>query len=341
MRRLTRIALRIVAGLILSIIIVITGFRLWSLMREDQGFRAAAGQGAAFVQADGLALHYRNWGPADGRPLILLHGSLAWSETFRDIAVPLGARGFRVIALDMPPFGYSERPAGHDYSRSAQARRLLAFADALELKTFVLAVHSYGGGGAIEAALAAPERFEALVLLDVALGLGDRSEPSPPAAPLLGLPVVGDALVAATFSNPLMIGFGLRDFVHDDAIVNDERIALYVRPYAVEGFTEAVRHWLFSGLYGDERGSKTADIANWTVFDRPVLVIWGREDTVTPLPQGEAIAKAFPKARLVVLDGVNHIPHVEKPDEVVDAIGAFLGEPAAAPDMPRLRGAMR
>ncbi|TGR94994.1 alpha/beta fold hydrolase, partial [Mesorhizobium sp. M2E.F.Ca.ET.209.01.1.1] len=92
----------------------------------------------------------------------------------------------------------------------------------------------------------------------------------------------------------------------------------------VTGTTNAVGHWLFSGLYNDERKSLAANKANYRAFTPPVLVIWGREDSTTPLAQGEEIASLFPHAELAVLDGVNHIPQVERPHDVVRLIANFL-----------------
>lgn len=300
------------------------GFRVAAMWRETAAPVEAAEQGANFVKVGGLKMHFRQWGPMDGKPLLLVPGSMAWSETFRDIAEPLGEQGNRVIAIDMPPFGYSERPEDHDYSRAAQAKRILGFADVLGLNTFRLGVHSYGGGAALEAAFSAPERVEAVVLLDVALGLGNEGSGGPPLAGLLSIGPVRNVVMSLTFTNPLMIGKGLRDFIHDDAIVTDERIALYQRPMNVAGTTDAIGRWLFTGLYNDESRSQAADRARYRSFDKPVLVIWGKQDTVTPLAQGEEIASLLPSATLQVLDGVNHIPHVEKPGEVTGLIGEFL-----------------
>lgn len=336
MRRLVRVLVSLLVAAVIVLALTLTGFRIAAGLRETQTPQAAAGPDARYVSADGLAIHYRQWGPDNGRFLVLMPGSFAWSETFRDIAAPLGQRGWRVIAPDMPPFGYSERPADHDYSRDAQARRLLAFADGLKLPRFALGVHSYSGGAAIEAALIAPERIDSLILLDVALGLGRSEFPAPPLAPLWQIGPLRDAATASLFTNPLMIGKGLRDFIHDDTIVTPERIEIYARPKTVAGTTEAVGRWVLSGLYGDERSSRAARIENYKAFSAPVLIIWGRQDTVTPLMQGEDIAKAFPRARLEVLDDVNHIPHVEKPADVVALIDAFLatnrpGEVITAP----------
>lgn len=332
---------RILLVALVAVAVAVVSFWLLAQMREDRSPVAAAGEGAEFVTVDGLRMHYRQWGPSDGDPLLLVPGSMAWSETFRDIAAPLGEQGHRVIAIDLQPFGYSERPADHDYSRAAQAKRILGFADALGLGEFSLGVHSYGGGAALEAAFSAPERVRSMVLLDVALGLGRENGDGPPLGKILSIGPLRDIVMSLTFTNPLMIGKGLRDFIHDDTIVTDERIALYWKPMDVEGTSEAIGRWLFTGLYADERGSRVADRANYKGFDKPVLVIWGREDTVTPLGQGEEIAAMLPRGRLEVLDGVNHIPHVEKPAEVTRLISDFLGNLAGKQDRLKIDGSLR
>jgi pimeloyl-ACP methyl ester carboxylesterase len=343
MRRLLRYLTVSLAALLVVIGLALMTFGYLALKRETLEPRQAAGPGAKYVRIDDLAIHYQEWGPADGKPLILMPGSFAWSETYRDIAVPLGQRGWRVFGVDMPPFGYSQRPADHDYSRAAQAGRLLDIADALQLDRFALGVHSYGGGAAIEAAFIAPERIEALILLDVALGLGKPGSAGPPLAPLLRIAPVRNLLTASTFTNPWMIGKGLRDFVHDDSLVTPERIEIYARPGVVAKTTEAVGLWMFTGLYANEHAAYSADLANYRTFQSPVLVIWGRDDSVTPLPQGEEIAAAFPKGRLEVLDAVNHIPQIEKPSQVIDMIDKFLREPrsAAAPSRELSIGALK
>jgi pimeloyl-ACP methyl ester carboxylesterase len=318
-----RLLLKILGWLLVLTIVIVVGFRLAAMMREERTASAENGPGVRFVEVAGLDFHFREWGPIDGPPLLLVPGTMAWSETYRDIAAPLGEQGFRVIALDLPPFGYSDRPASGDYSRKAQAARILGFADAMKLDRFVLGVHSYGGGAAMEAAFTAPGRIEAMVLLDVALGLGARNS-GPPLAPILTIPMLRDAVVSLTFSNPLTTGFGLRDFIHDDSVVTPERIEIYTRPLAMKGTTPAIGDWLMTGLFGDESASLAADRANYRAFDRPVLVIWGAEDTVTPPAQGEEIAALLPNSELAMLPGVNHIPQVEDPQEVVRLIGEFL-----------------
>ena len=330
MRRLIRIVGWLALTLVVLIAILLVGFRGAAALRENLSPEDAAPAGALFATVDGLKIHYQIWGPQDGPPLILFHGTASWAETYRDIAAPLGEQGFRVVAPDMPPFGYSQRPADQDYSRAAHAKRVLGFADALGLRHFSVGVHSYGGGGVIEAAFEAPDRIDALILLDVAIGLGRTEAPTIPFAALLNLRWPRELLTASTFTNPLMVGPGLRSFIENDDVVTAERIAIYARPLNVEGTTDAVGHWLFSGLFNDERKSLAANPANYRAFTPPVLVIWGRDDTTTPLAQGEEIAALFPHAELAVLDGVNHIPQVERPHDVVRLIANFLKRIAPA-----------
>ncbi len=315
---------KILAALFVLIALVLGGFRVASMLRENQSPEEAAGPAALFADAGGLTMHYKTWGPADGQVVMLVHGTLSWAGTWADIAEPLAAKGYRVIAPDMPPFGFSEKAPDGDYSRPASARRLLAFADALGLESFVLGVHSYGGGLALEAAFTQPERIRGLILFDVALCLQREQPNAPPAAALLGIGPIRNAIMAATFANPMMIGYGLRSFVYDDEIIDDARIALYAAPRHVAGTTDAVGHWFVNGLFGEPAGNLSDDLTNYKAFAEPVLVIWGEEDTVTPLSQGRFIAKAFPNARLEILPEVDHIPQIENPAYVLRKIEPFL-----------------
>ncbi len=322
-------------------------FRMLAGLREQYDPVTAAGTSAAFAEVKGLRIHYRQWGSKDGIPILLVHGTMAWSETWRDVAAPLGDAGYRVIALDMPPFGLSDRPSAQNYSREAQAALIRGFADAVGLDKFVLVGHSFGGGATIEAAFSMPERVRQLVLLDVALGLGQEGS-APALTAVLQARWLRNLAVASSFTNPLMLEQGLRSFVHDDGMITKERLAIYQWPLVMANTTDAVGDWMMTGLYGDETASRAADLASYAAFPRQVLLIWGREDDVTPLAQGQEIAGLFRDARLEVLDGVNHIPQVEKPDEVVRLISKFLRKPSggstkAAPPLASsslLRGAV-
>ncbi|WP_197028808.1 alpha/beta fold hydrolase, partial [Methylibium sp. T29-B] len=116
-------------------------------------------------------------GPPHRPALLLTHGTGAWSGTWFGLPDALAAAGWRVVAVDLPPFGLTTTPDDGrtvDYSRAAQARRLLALARTLG-PDLTLVGHSFGAGPALEAAVAAAADssgvvLRRLVLVDPALG---------------------------------------------------------------------------------------------------------------------------------------------------------------------------
>ena len=137
-----------------------------------------------------------------------MHGTGAWSETWRESLDTLAAAGFHAAALDLPPFGHSERPARPRYSRADQARRILGVLDALGARRAILVGHSFGAGPTVEAALLAPERVRALILVDAALSIRPDGVPPRPAPAavrtLLAVTPLRNALVATFLTNPLV-----------------------------------------------------------------------------------------------------------------------------------------
>lgn len=321
------VARYVLRGLLTLILLALaTPFAFLAAAKWREGLPPGrAGMPGNYIRADGLDIHYESWGPEGGPVILLIHGTIAWSHTFAPIAERLAAKGYHVIAPDMPPFGYSTRPEDGDYSRQALARRIIAFSNALNLKRVTLVGHSFGGGGTVEAAMRNPELVTGLVLLDPALRLS-APNPAKPLGGLMEIPFLGDAVIASTFANPLLTGHGLRSFVQDARVATAELVALYGQPLDVDGTTAAIRNWYLTGLFGDERTALSAKREPYRFFNRPVLLIWGREDTVTPLEQGLELRDLFPRSRLAILPGVNHIPQIEDPDRTAELIADFGAE---------------
>ena len=315
---------RLLLALVILAIGIPTAFLVVVTSREKLA-PGRSGMPGSYVEADGLDIHYQAWGPENGPAIILVHGTIAWSKTWTPVAEQLAAKGYRVVAADFPPFGYSSRPRDGDYSRSALARRILAFANAMNIQRFILVGHSFGGGGTIEAAFLDPGRLNGLILLDPAVRL-DNPRPDKPLGRLVDLPIAGNAFIASTFTNPMTTGFGLRSFVKDPSVATDALVALYRQAFEVQGTTEAVRRWYLGGLFGDESNALSANRDNYRRFTRPVLLIWGQDDTVTPLQQGEELHRLLPNSTLSVLPNVNHIPQIETPDHTATLISEFASK---------------
>jgi len=121
----------------------------------------------AYVQADGIKVFYRYAGPTDpGAPtVVLLHGFPASSFSYRNLIPLLAKQGYRVFALDLPGFGFTEVPAerGYAYTFANLATTFTAFVDALGLKRFAVYIFDYGAPTALRFALQRPDAVAAIV----------------------------------------------------------------------------------------------------------------------------------------------------------------------------------
>jgi pimeloyl-ACP methyl ester carboxylesterase len=133
------------------------------------------------IQADGVTVLYREAGPADAPVVLLLHGFPTSSFQYREL-IPRLADQYRVIAPDLPGFGFTEVPAARNYKYTfdALANTILAFTDALHLKRYALYIFDYGAPTGLRLAMAHPERISAIVSQNgnaYEEGLGDAWAP--------------------------------------------------------------------------------------------------------------------------------------------------------------------
>ena len=116
------------------------------------------------VEADGIKIFYREAGPADGPVLLLLHGYPTSSHMFRHL-MPRLASTFRVVAPDLPGFGFTEVPAGrnYDYRFDNLAETTDAFVQKLNLTRYALCVFDYGAPTGYRLAVSHPDKVVAII----------------------------------------------------------------------------------------------------------------------------------------------------------------------------------
>jgi pimeloyl-ACP methyl ester carboxylesterase len=116
------------------------------------------------VEADGVRMFYRAAGDASAPVILLLHGFPASSFMFREL-IPRLATDYRVIAPDLPGFGFTEVPAERKYvySFDGLASTIDAFTQALKLNRYAIYVFDYGAPTGLRLAMAHPERITAIV----------------------------------------------------------------------------------------------------------------------------------------------------------------------------------
>ncbi len=279
-------------------------------LAPSTGRLVPTGSGRVFVQEKG---------PADGVPVVLFHGTAAWSELWRRTIDALAAAGFRVIALDLPPFGFSDRPGSYT-RRDQPARRRIDLRSA-KAGPAIIVGHSFGAGAATELVMRYPDRARALVLVDAALGL--TSPPSEP--PLLVRPQgIREILVSLTITNPLATKVLLQSLIEKKERALPEYIEILQRPTSLRNSTPDIAGWLYYFAGDDRTGS--ADRSAYPPSNSLVAILWGDKDSITPLDQAHDLQKLLPRAALTVLPGLGHISQIEDPEAFNSALLTALGK---------------
>ena len=309
MRRvlLSMLLLGVAASLALSGCV---SMRPWSAVR-------AALPPAELLDVGGQAVHVEQSGA--GEPLVLLHGFGESTYSFRLVAPELATR-FRVIAIDLNGFGYTQRvrdPAA--YTIDGQMRLVLGVLDRLGVERAHFVGHSYGGGLTLWIAAHHPERVRSMVLLDSTLPRYSATRRSR-AANLRPLTFVYLRTVAMREG---YVQKSLRSAYGDDSLATPEVARAYLDRLRIEGIDDA-----YYGLMAKNGApSPEVDLAAIAV---PALVVWGRDDTLTSVANGERIAAALPRARLAVIPNCGHVPMEERPRELLAEMLPFLAAQSAA-----------
>ena len=267
-----------------------------------------------FAIIDGVRIHYQEAGDEKAPPMILIHGfissNLVWNETF----LPLARAGFRVIAPDLPGYGYSDKPREGEYTIAAQARAVLGLMDRLGIERATIVGASYGGAVAAMLALDCPERVARLVLV------GAVSNDDPKKKLLLRLasvPILGD------IATPLFLGSRWVLRKRTERVYRrlgyplDER-KLEARHHLLEtsnthhAMIRTVRRW------SANRVSRDAHLIR-----QPTMLVWGEEDDHIPIDEAFKLREAIPNSRLIVFRRCGHLPPTEYPEKFVEVVAEF------------------
>jgi pimeloyl-ACP methyl ester carboxylesterase len=253
-----------------------------------------------------------------GPPLILIHGLLAYSFSWR-YNLDAFAESHTVYALDLAGVGFSERKAGLDVSLRGSAERLLRFMDALNIGAADLLGTSHGGALSILAASLAPERFDRLVLVDPVNPWSNFGR--------LRIRVFSTALGAACMK-AIMPGFTA---LHSWALKRMYADRRKIKPGTLEGYEAPLRmpgimdHLL--GIVKTWRADlREIEPALARIADKPVLLIWGERDGAVDPRSARELMKRLPNAQLKFFPGVGHLPYEEAPEEFNRMVLEFLSK---------------
>jgi pimeloyl-ACP methyl ester carboxylesterase len=276
-----------------------------------------------FVEVEGGRLHVVELGPPDAPPVVLLHGA---AGNLGDIRLALGARlaaRHRVILIDRPGHGWSDRPGGSaDASPARQAALIRQALDAIGVRRAVMVGHSWSGAVATAFALDHPDGVAALVLL------APVTHPWPGDVHwldhLITTPLVG-RLFVHTLAYPvgqLLLGGGIANaFAPQEPPPGYRARAgaeMILRPAELTANAEDVVQL---------KTFVTAQVPRYADLKMPTVIVFGNADEiVSPGIHARSIAAVLPRGRLIELPGIGHMVHFAAAARVVEVIEELAAE---------------
>jgi len=257
-----------------------------------------------------------------GDPIVAVPGLGGTKVSFLPTVAALAGE-FRVIALDLPGFGDSDKPLGAAYDAAYFARAVVALLDSLELERVHLVGNSMGGRVTLEVGLRHPERVRRLVLLSSSLAWR-RERPWATllrfVRPELGLFQVAPRGVVEGIVRRMIPG---AESGWAAAGV-DEFLRAYLTPRGRAAFYAAARH-----IYMEEPEGDNGFWPRLRTLEPPALFVWGLRDRLVPVAFARHVTDALPNAEHVELD-CGHVPQLERPRETHAAMARFLRAGARA-----------
>lgn len=277
------------------------------------------------VSSGGVTLHVRETPGPDGEtPAVYVHGLSGSGTNWTDLAAQLSPHA-RGLALDLPGFGHSRPLQSGHYTPAAHADAVLCFLAGMGRPVHLLG-NSLGGATALRVAARRPELVRSLTLLAPAMP-DRRPDPRRTSDPWLALaaipwlrPRIARRLARVTprqrVEQMISLCYG------DPGVVAEHRIQEAI----VEAAERAELPWAGEALWQTTRGMIRGWFTGtslWSVATRvtvPTLVLWGGRDRLVSPKLARRTVAALPNGRLHLLPDVGHVPQMERPDLVAQAV---------------------
>jgi pimeloyl-ACP methyl ester carboxylesterase len=267
-----------------------------------------------WIALDGARMRYLYAG--SGPALLLVHGLLGYSFSWR-FTIPTLVQHSTVYAVDLMGTGFSDRPPRLDYSFRASAERLLGFMDATGIASCDLLGTSHGGAVSMMLAARAPERIQRLILVDP---VNPWSAHGKHLSVLLSNPLVAPLFLAVAPRVRILDEFYHRRMFGDPRRIPPDSLEGYRKPMRIPGSYEyglaVLRSW--------NRDLKELESVLPGIADIPTLLIWGTLDTAVDPAAAQQLQQRLHDCRLLMFEGVGHLPYEETPEEFNRAVIAFL-----------------
>ncbi|MFN6220608.1 MAG: alpha/beta fold hydrolase [Aphanizomenon sp.] len=270
------------------------------------------------ITVDSLEWFYREAEPigrSDLIPVLLLHGIVSQSYSWRNVIPSLAAQGTRAIAPDWIGYGFSGKPEKQDFAYTPDAfiTALAGFVEALELERFSLVVQGFLGSVGLQYALRYPEKIANIAILNTPIS---TSAKIPWKMKQMGLPLAGDIIT----QDPLLVDRTLES--GSCYRIEDQDLDVYRRPFlkssaAGRSLLNTIRNLqIETAMIEIENGFK-----NW---QQPILVQWGMIDPWLSINIAETFVQSVANGEIIKLNNVGHYPQEHYHEVILQDLLPFV-----------------
>ena len=287
--------------------------RLDADARQNVPRAGAAPKGGRYVNVGDCDLFIQEMGGhrIDDPVMLFVGGRGEWSENWREwAALATNFNFFHTVALDLPPFGFSTRPA-RGYSRAEQADRFTKLVEKLGAHTLVIVASGIGAAPALTAAGLMPDKVVSVLLIAPDIELENAR--SPVTQVLLGNSFLRSA-ISSLVTNPKLQRLLLSRELYRENVATETAAATYAKPLNLEGTSEEVGRWL-----------QASDPMPYEDFPTAAAV------TIFEGDHGRGLSARLnsilrPPTELRELKGVGNLPQLEDPEQFRAAFSVYLAE---------------
>jgi len=259
-----------------------------------------------WANLNGLKIRYLESGKGNDRHILFIHGLGSSADRWLGIPDALSAN-FHTVALDLPGFGKSDKPATMDYTIENFRETIVDFINLLKINNTSIVGHSLGGYIAAEVAIENSNQVESLVLIDSS---GMLKKPTP---------LLEEYLKVAMNPTKDKVRKVFEQMVADPARIPSK---------LVEGFISRINSpnakYAFKSTLQNSANTQIGPGRLKLIENIPTLILWGVEDKVIPPEHSRLFKEAISNSQIEIIQDAGHTPFAEKPDQVCEILRNFL-----------------
>ncbi|MEA5604179.1 alpha/beta fold hydrolase [Nostoc sp. UHCC 0252] len=270
------------------------------------------------ISVDSLEWFYRESlpiGRTDLAPVLLLHGLVSQSYSWRNIIPALANQGTRAIAPDWIGYGFSAKPEKRDFAYTPDAfiTALEGFIKALEIEHFSLVVQGFLGSVGLQYALRHPEQIANLAILNTPISTAAKL---PWKIKQMGLPLAGEVMT----QDPLLVDRTLE--AGSRYRIGDKDLDIYRKPFLQ---TSSSGRSLLSSIRNLQLDSAMTEIeSGFKEWQQPILIQWGVIDPWLSVDIAQNFTNSTPNSELIKLNNVGHYPQEHYHEAILEDLLPFV-----------------